>query len=421
MPNRIERKEYLEKLIAFRDKQVIKIITGVRRCGKSTLMELFQDYLKSQGVLEEQIVAVNLEDYDFYELRNPKKLYTYIKERLVQGKMTYIFLDEIQHCEEFPEVVDSLHIKKDVDIYLTGSNAKMLSSEIATLISGRYVEISMLPLSFKEYVLSTGSTSELARKYTAYVETSSFPYAIQLAGQPKELRDYLDGIYNTIVVKDIAQRNKIPDPMMLESVLRFIFDNIGNQLSTKKIADTMTSNGRKIDVKTVEKYLKALMESYIVYQAKRYNVKGKQHLKTLEKYYAVDIGLRYLLLGTSSSDVGHILENIVFLELLRRGNEVFIGKIDDLEVDFVAMDGKQTTYYQVAASVRDEKTLARELASLEKISDHYPKIVLAYGDCQISILFQNLEAEERYGALSFFIQKFERGFRNEGHRKQSRV
>jgi predicted AAA+ superfamily ATPase len=376
MPNRIERKEYLEKLIAFRDKQVIKIITGVRRCGKSTLMELFQDYLKSQGVLEEQIVAVNLEDYDFYELRNPKKLHTYIKERLVQGKMTYIFLDEIQHCEEFPEVVDSLHIKKDVDIYLTGSNAKMLSSEIATLISGRYVEISMLPLSFKEYVLSTGSTSELARKYTAYVETSSFPYALQLAGQPKELRDYLDGIYNTIVVKDIAQRNKIPDPMMLESVLRFIFDNIGNQLSTKKIADTMTSNGRKIDVKTVEKYLKALMESYIVYQAKRYNVKGKQHLKTLEKYYAVDIGLRYLLLGTSSSDVGHILENIVFLELLRRGNEVFTGKIDDLEVDFVAMDGKQTTYYQVAASVRDEKTLARELASLEKISDHYPKIVL---------------------------------------------
>lgn len=376
MPNRIERKEYLEKLIAFRDKQVIKIITGVRRCGKSTLMELFQDYLKSQGVLEEQIVAVNLEDYDFYELRNPKKLHTYIKERLVQGKMTYIFLDEIQHCEEFPEVVDSLHIKKDVDIYLTGSNAKMLSSEIATLISGRYVEISMLPLSFKEYVLSTGSTSELARKYTAYVETSSFPYALQLAGQPKELRDYLDGIYNTIVVKDIAQRNKIPDPMMLESVLRFIFDNIGNQLSTKKIADTMTSNGRKIDVKTVEKYLKALMESYIVYQAKRYNVKGKQHLKTLEKYYTVDIGLRYLLLGTSSSDVGHILENIVFLELLRRGNEVFIGKIDDLEVDFVAMDGKQTTYYQVAASVRDEKTLARELASLEKISDHYPKIVL---------------------------------------------
>lgn len=376
MPNRIERKEYLEKLIAFRDKQVIKIITGVRRCGKSTLMELFQDYLKSQGVLEEQIVAVNLEDYDFYELRNPKKLHTYIKERLVQGKMTYIFLDEIQHCEEFPEVVDSLHIKKDVDIYLTGSNAKMLSSEIATLISGRYVEISMLPLSFKEYVLSTGSTSELARKYTAYVETSSFPYALQLAGQPKELRDYLDGIYNTIVVKDIAQRNKIPDPMMLESVLRFIFDNIGNQLSTKKIADTMTSNGRKIDVKTVEKYLKALMESYIVYQAKRYNVKGKQHLKTLEKYYAVDIGLRYLLLGTSSSDVGHILENIVFLELLRRGSEVFIGKIDDLEVDFVAMDGKQTTYYQVAASVRDKKTLARELASLEKISDHYPKIVL---------------------------------------------
>ena len=373
---RIERKEYLEKLVAFRDKQLIKIITGVRRCGKSTLMEIYQDYLKDHGVGDEQIVAVNLEDYDFYELRNPKKLHAYVKERLVKDKMTYIFLDEIQHCEEFPAVVDSLYIRKGVDIYITGSNANMLSNEIATLISGRYVEISMLPLSFKEYVISTGSTSELSRKYTAYIEGSSFPYALELAGQPKELRDYLDGIYNTIVVKDIAKRNKIPDTMMLESVLRFVFDNIGNQLSTKKIADTMTSAGRKIDVKTVEKYMKDLIESYIVYQAKRYNVKGKQHLKTLEKYYAVDIGLRYMLLGSHSTEVGHILENIVYLELLRRGCEVFVGKIDELEVDFVAMEQKRPTYYQVAATVRDDKTLLRELAPLQKISDHYPKFLL---------------------------------------------
>lgn len=373
---RIERKKYLDKLIALKDKQIIKVITGIRRCGKSTLMEIYQDYLKSQGVSAEQIVSINLEDYDFYELRDPKVLHAYIKERLVQDKMTYVFLDEIQHCEEFPRVVDSLFIRKNVDLYITGSNAYMLSSEIATLISGRYVEIKMLPLSFREYVESTGDTKELARKYTAYLENSSFPYALELAGQPKEIKDYLDGIYNTIIVKDIAKRNKITDTMMLESVTRFVFDNIGSPLSTKKIADTMTSEGRKIDVKTVEKYLKALMESFIVYQAKRYNVKGKQYLKTLEKYYVVDIGLRYLLLGSRSTDVGHILENVVYLELLRRDNDVYVGKIDEAEVDFVAMKPNKTVYYQVAASVRDEKTLQRELAPLQKINDHYPKMIL---------------------------------------------
>lgn len=373
---RIERKEYLEKLIAFRDKQIIKIITGIRRCGKSTIMEIYQDYLKSQGVSDEQIIAVNLEDYDFYELREPRNLHAYVKERLVKDKMTYVFLDEIQHCEDFPGVLDSLFIKKGVDLYVTGSNAYMLSSEIATLISGRYVEIRMLPLSFKEYVLSTGDTGGLARKYTAYLENSSFPYALELTGQTKEIRDYLDGIYNTIVVKDIAKRNRIPDTMMLESVARFVFDNIGNQLSTKKIADTMTSNGRKIDTKTVEKYLNALIESFIVYQAKRYNIKGKQYLKTLEKYYVVDIGLRYMLLGSRSTDVGHILENVIYLELLRRGYDVYVGKLDELEIDFVAMDSKRITYYQVSASVRDEKTLQRELAPLQKINDHYPKIIL---------------------------------------------
>ena len=373
---RIERKKYLDKLIALKDKQIIKVITGIRRCGKSTLMEIYQDYLKSQGVSAEQIVSINLEDYDFYELCDPKVLYAYIKERLVQDKMTYVFLDEIQHCEEFPRVVDSLFIRKNVDLYITGSNAYMLSSEIATLISGRYVEIKMLPLSFREYVESTGDTKELARKYTAYLENSSFPYALELAGQPKEIKDYLDGIYNTIIVKDIAKRNKITDTMMLESVTRFVFDNIGSPLSTKKIADTMTSEGRKIDVKTVEKYLKALMESFIVYQAKRYNVKGKQYLKTLEKYYVVDIGLRYLLLGSRSTDVGHILENVVYLELLRRDNDVYVGKIDEAEVDFVAMKPNKTVYYQVAASVRDEKTLQRELAPLQKINDHYPKMIL---------------------------------------------
>lgn len=378
--SRIERKEYLDKLIAFRDKNIIKVITGVRRCGKSVLLELFQNYLLKQGVSEEQIVAINLEDYDFYELREPAKLHSYIKERLNKDKLTYIFIDEVQHCEDFPRVVDSLYLKKNIDIYLTGSNANLLSSEIATLLSGRYVEIMMLPLSFKEYVSSTGDTKELSRKYLEYIENSSFPYTLDLKGQPKEITLYLEGLYNTIVVKDISQRKKFPDTMMLESIARFVFDNIGNPMSTKKIADTMTSFGRKIDVKTVEKYVRALMESFIVYQAKRYNIKGKQYLKTLEKYYVVDIGLRYMLLGSRSTDVGHILENVIYLELLRRGYDVYVGKIDDLEVDFVAQDQKKTIYYQVAATVRDENTLKRELSPLQKISDHYPKVILTLDD-----------------------------------------
>ena len=373
---RIERSEYLNKLISWKDKQLIKVVTGVRRCGKSTIMEIFQDYLRTHGVAENQIVSVNLEDFDFYVLRDPKKLHDYIKERLIPDKMTYVFLDEVQHCNEFPRVVDSLYIKNNVDLYITGSNAHMLSSEIATLISGRYVEISMLPLSFREYVESTGGTKELQSQYRRYLETSSFPYALELANQPKELRAYLEGIYNTIVVKDISLRNRIPDAMMLESITSFVFDSIGSPLSTKKIADTMTSAGRKIDVKTVEKYLKALMSSFVIYQAKRYNIKGKQYLKTLEKYYVVDIGMRTMLLGSRAMDVGHVLENVIYLELLRRGYEVYVGKVDDLEVDFVAMDQKRTIYYQVAASVRDENTLRRELTPLQKIPDHYQKVIL---------------------------------------------
>ena len=372
----IQRKEHLDKLIAFRDKQIIKVITGIRRCGKSTLLEIYQSYLLAQGVLPEQIISINFEDFDYEELTDGSKLHAYIKERVVKEKTTYVFLDEVQHVDNFARVVDSLYIKNGIDLYITGSNAYMLSDEIATLISGRYVLIEMLPLSFREYVESTGSESDLARKYVDYLENSSFPYTLELAGQPKEIRDYLDALFNTIVVKDIAQRKKISDPLMLRSVLRFLFDNIGNPLSSKKIADTMTSAGRKIDVKTVEKYIEALMQSYVVYQANRYSVKGKQYLKTLEKYYAADIGMRYMLLGSRSTDVGHMLENVVYLELLRRGYDVYVGKVDEFEVDFVVMDGKRTAYYQVAATVRDENTLNRELTPLRKIADHYPKYIL---------------------------------------------
>ena len=371
----VERIEYLEKLIAFKDKQVIKIITGIRRCGKSTLLEMFQTYLLGTGVDEEQIIAINFEDYDFIDLVEPKNLYAYIKERLLPHKRMYLFFDEIQHVKDFQRVVDSLYIKKDIDIYITGSNAHMLSGELATLLSGRCVEISMLPLSFKEYVSATGEAN-LMKAYREYTEFSSFPYALELRDDFKILQDYLRGIYSTIVLKDIMQRNKIVEPMMLESMLRFVFDNIGNQLSTKKISDTMTSEGRKIDIRTVERYLTAFMESYVVYEAKRYNIKGKQYLKTLEKYYAVDVGLRTMLLGKRGFDAGRILENIVYLELLRRGYDVYVGKVGDMEVDFVAMNRDGLVYYQVAATVRDENTLRRELKSLQAINDSYPKIIL---------------------------------------------
>ena len=376
---RIERQTYLSKLIAFKDKNLIKVITGIRRCGKSTIMEIYRDWLLQHGVLQEQIVYLNFEDYDYYELRDPKNLYAYIKPLIQTDRMTYIFFDEIQHVKDFPDIINSLNLKSTVDLYITGSNAYMLSSEIATYLSGRYVEIAMLPLSFREYVDGIGGTANLSQAYMEYISKSSFPYTLDLDSS-SEISDYLNGVYNTIVVKDIMARKKLPDVMMLESVIRFVADNIGNILSTKRIADIMTADGRKIDQKTVERYLSALCETFFVYEAKRFNIKGKQLLKTLGKYYLVDIGLRRMLLGSRSFDAGRILENIGYLELLHRQKKVYIGKMDALEVDFVAMDEDGIVYYQVAATVRDEATLNRELASLQQINDQYPKYILTLDD-----------------------------------------
>jgi predicted AAA+ superfamily ATPase len=294
--------------------------------------------------------------------------------------MNYIFLDEIQRVEDFPEVVDSLYIKDNVDLYLTGSNSSLLSSEIATLISGRYVEIKMLPFSFKEFVKATNQSTNLSSAYRQYVETSSFPYVLELLQTPQEINAYLEGIYNTILVKDIIDRKKIADTNVLKSVTQFLFDNIGSELSSKKIADTLTSNGRKSDSKTIEKYVTSLEESFIVYSANRYNIKGKEYLKSLEKYYVTDIGLRNFMLGKKSMDVGHILENVIYLELLRRGYSVYVGKIDDMEIDFVAQNSQGNTYIQVAATVRDENTLKRELRSLQAVKDNYPKMLLTLDD-----------------------------------------
>ena len=318
---------------------------------------------------------LNFEDYDYYELRNPKNLYAYIKPLILTDRMTYVFFDEIPHVKDFLDVVNSLNLKPTVDLYITGSNAYMLSSEIATLLSGRYVEIAMLPLSFREYVEGISGTTNLPQAYTDYITKSSFPYTLEL-DNAAEIIDYLNGLYSTIVVKDILSRKRLPDVMMLESVIRFTADNIGNILSTKRIADLMTADGRKIDQKTVERYLSALCETFFIYEVKRYNIKGKQLLKTLGKYYLVDIGLRRMLLGSRSFDAGRILENIVYLELLHRQKQVYIGKMDSLEVDFVAIDENGITYYQVAATVRDEATLKRELTSLQQIKDQYPKYIL---------------------------------------------
>ena len=376
---KIPREEYFERLRNLKHKKLIKIVTGIRRCGKSTVLDMFKEELLSNGVEENQIIFINFEDYENKSLRNPESLYDYIKQRLT-SKMNYIFLDEIQRVEDFPEVVDSLYIKDNVDLYLTGSNSSLLSSEIATLISGRYVEIKMLPFSFKEFVKATNQTENLSSAYRQYVETSSFPYVLELLQTPQEITAYLEGIYNTILVKDIIDRKKIADSNVLKSVTQFLFDNIGSELSSKKIADTLTSNGRKSDSKTIEKYVTSLEESFIVYRANRYNIKGKEYLKSLEKYYVADIGLRNFMLGKKSMDVGHILENVIYLELLRRGYSVYIGKIDDMEIDFVAQNQHGNTYIQVAATVRDENTLKREFRSLQAVKDNYPKILLTLDD-----------------------------------------
>ena len=375
----IVRKEYLERLRNLKHKKLIKIVTGIRRCGKSTVLEMFRDELLKSGVRKNQIIFLNFEDYDNKHLLNPDELYSYIKQRL-SSDMNYIFLDEIQRVENFPEIVDSLYIKKNVDIYMTGSNSSLLSSEIATLISGRYVEIKMLPLSFKEFVLATKQENNLSQAYRQYIQTSSFPYVLDLLQTPNEINSYLEGIYNTILVKDIIDRKKISDTQVLKSVTQFLFDNIGLELSSKKIADTLTSNGRKSDSKTIEKYITSLEESFIIYKASRYNIKGKEYLKSLEKYYVSDIGLRNFMLGKKAMDAGHILENIVYLELLRRGYKVYVGKIFDMEIDFVAQNEQGNTYIQVSASVRDENTLARELKPLKAVKDNYPKIILTLDD-----------------------------------------
>lgn len=372
----INREEYLDELIRWKDKDLIKVVTGIRRCGKSTLFDLFIDYLKMSGVKSNQIIYINLEDAD-YDFKDYKELYHFINEKIISEDNFYVFLDEVQNVPGFQRAVDSLYIKKNVDVYITGSNAYLLSGELATLLSGRYIEIKMLPLSFKEYV-SAFDNNNYQQLFLDYMRNGGMPGNINiLKSNVNDLDKYLDGIFSTIVYKDIMARNNITDKLLLESVIKYIFDSIGIPISIKKISDTLTSKGISTSNHTVENYITALLESFLIYKAERFDVKGKNLLARDYKYYVVDSGLRSYLLGKKAdSDMGHILENIVYLELLRRGYKVYVGKVDDLEVDFVAENRDGLRYYQVALTVRDEKVLERELRSLQKTGDHYPKTLL---------------------------------------------
>ena len=374
------RQRYVEKLVRWRDKHVIKVITGVRRSGKSTVLNLYQRRLLESGVPQERIVAVNFEAFENRKLRDPEALHAYISKRLSPKQTTYIFLDEVQNVRGFEEVVGSLYAKKRTDVYITGSNAFFLSGELATLLAGRYVTIEVLPLSFAEYVDACGGRGDVSRTFRDYVEYGAFPYVVAgLSGHAVAVAEYLGGIYSTIVLKDIIARHRFPDPGQLEDVLRFTLDSVGSLISPKRIADTMTSFGRKIDVKTVEKYLDAFVHCFVLYRVGRYDAKGKQRLKTLDKYYAVDTGLRKRTLGDGGG-IGHTLENIVFLELIRRGWEVSVGKMREHEIDFIVRKGNETRYYQVAATVRDTGVLRRELRPLLALTDHYPKTLLTLDD-----------------------------------------
>lgn len=373
----VKRRQYLDKLIKLRDKQVIKVVTGFRRCGKSTLLIQFRDHLKECGVEDRQIITVNFERLEFEHLLDPHALYNYITERLQPDKMNYVFLDEVQMVPEYQKVVDSLFVRDNVDIYITGSNAYMLSGELATLLSGRYVEIQMLPLSFAEYWELIGGDKRDAWKQ--YFVNGGLPYTAYI--EDDEIRsDYLSGIYNTVLLNDIVERKKIQDVSLLKSVVRFLFDNIGNTVSSKKIADSLVSFGRKTTSATIENYITALTESFVLYKAGRYDVKGKQRLKSLEKYYVVDMGLRTFLIGKKNSDIGHILENIVYLELIRRGYSVSIGKVGELEIDFIAEKSCSKVYYQVSASVLDPVTFEREITPLRRVQDNYPKFIVTMDD-----------------------------------------
>ena len=380
----VQRTEYLQQLKVWKDEKVIKVVTGIRRCGKSTLLQQFQTYLKENGVAEEQIISINFEELEFEHLLSYRELYAYIKERLCEGKMTYIFLDEIQKVESFEKVVDSLYVKDNTDIYITGSNAYMLSGDLATYLTGRYIELTMLPLSFREYHELVGGEPE--RTFAEYMKTGGMPYVARMDRTTEKIDMYLEGIYNTVIIKDIEDRQarkesdptkrKVTDVVLLKTIARYLASTVGSPISVKGVTDYLISNGRKVSANTVDDYMDALSESFIFYPVERFDIVGKQLLKSNKKWYMVDLGLRNHILPRKQYDLGFSVENIVYFELLRRGYKVNIGKYGDTEVDFVAQKQGVLTYFQVTADMTAQETFEREMRPLRNIRDNYRKIVL---------------------------------------------
>lgn len=375
----IIREKYLKKLIDVKDTDFIKIITGMKRTGKSTLLLMFRDYLLANGVKEENIIHINFESAKYDDIKDYKDLYKYIEDKVKDDKI-YLLLDEIQSVSSWEKAINSFKVDFNMDIYITGSNAYLLSSELSTLLSGRYIEIKMYPLSFKEFlVFNNYDENNLEEKFNEYLKYGGLPAITLIKGNDELILSYLNDIYNTIVKKDIIDRNNIKDVALLENIIKYLFNNVGSPISSNKISDYLNSNKvvEKSNHQTTCDYLNMLEKSYIIYKADRTDVKSKSLLKTLGKYYVSDSGIRNIILGFRNINEGHLLENIVYLELLRRGYRVNIGKIGDYEVDFVAENPHTIRYYQVVQSINDEEVRARELRSLENIPDNYEKIILS--------------------------------------------
>lgn len=373
----INRELYMNKLLAYKDTEFIKVITGIRRCGKSSLLKLFMEKIIEDNK-KANVIYMNFESFEFDDVINYKDMYNKIKEKINRKEKNYILLDEVQRVKEWEKAVNAVTVDFDSDVYITGSNAYLLSSELSTYLSGRYIEIKVLPLSFKEYleftVLEDNKTIE--DKLIEYIKFGGMPGIITIKNEENLYENAIKGIYNTVFMKDVVERNKLVDATLLEKILKFLMSNIGSLISSKKIADFLTSQGTKITHNTVLNYLQMLENAYIIYKVPRYDIKGKEVLKTLEKYYIADTGIRNIILGFRNSDFGHIIENIVYFELFRRGYDVTIGKNDTLEVDFIATNSSDKKYYQVTYTMLDENVKARELNSLKKINDNYEKTVL---------------------------------------------
>lgn len=376
----ISREIYLQKLRQLKDQNLIKVVTGIRRSGKSTLLEAFKNELIENGVAKKNIVFLNFEERENLHLANWTTLYDEIIKNISGDKKHYVFLDEVQLVNDFEKLINGLFIKKNIDLYVTGSNAYLLSSELATLLTGRYIAINVQPYSFSEYTLANSKDKNTDRLFRQYINTSSFPEAVTLAQSDETLvYDYLQSIYDTVVIKDIAQRYKLRNLHNLNRVISFVFDSVGSYISPTNMALSINKNSKKtISHNTISKYLDFLTNSYIIYPAPRYDIKGKELLTTNQKYYLVDLGLKNITTTNKyDADLGRKLENVVYFELLRRGGKIYAGKNNDKEIDFVVQkSNNEREYYQVAFTVNDEKTFEREVSAFRNIRDNYPKYLL---------------------------------------------